>query len=64
MRTDPTLANQILYGRRELVHQAEASRDPARAVVKSIGQLLQAEPEAPLQLGKQPPLLDRCARLG
>jgi len=46
------------------MHQAEASRNPARAAVEPIGQLLQTEPEAPLQLCKQPALLDRRARLG
>lgn len=50
MGADLPLADQRLYGRRKIICQAETSRNPARATAEPVSQLLQAEPEAPLQL--------------
>jgi hypothetical protein len=60
---DLPLADRLLNRRRKLPHQGQTPRHPAGALDEAPGQLLLAPPEAMLQLGEQPPLLEiRAAR--
>jgi len=64
MGADATAANLLLHCLRELAHQRQPPRHPARAAVDSPRQLLLVEPKARQHLTKQPALLDRRLRLG
>lgn len=60
---DLALPDPLLDGRRQLLHQAEPSRHPARTAVETLCQLLQVQAEAALHLGEQPALFERRLRL-
>lgn len=58
-----TLPDQLLDRHRQSLHQAQPARHPARAAVETLRQPFQVQPEAALQLGEQPALLERRLRL-
>jgi len=64
MGADAAPTHLVLHRLGQLAHQGQPPRHPARAAVETLRQLLMAEPEARLQLGKQPALLKRRLALG
>jgi len=59
MRHDLSAAHPLLDRIRQLPHQRQPAAHPAHAAVEAPGQLVLAQPEAPLQLVEQPSLLER-----
>jgi len=52
----------VLHRRRDLAHQAQVSRHPARTTTEPCGQLLPAQSVALAQLAQEPPGLQRAQR--
>lgn len=65
-RVSPDLAlpHVFLNAGRELLHQAQPPRHPARTAVEAPGQRLQIQTKAAMQLREQPALLERRLRFG
>lgn len=60
---DLAQAYLLLDSGRQILHQAQSPRDPARTVIEAPGQGLQVQPEAVVQLGEKPALFEGRLRL-
>jgi len=60
---DLALAHPLLDGGRQVLHQPQSPRDPARTPIEAVGQDLDVHSEALVQLGKKPALFQGRLRL-
>jgi len=60
---DLALAHPLLDRSRQILHQTQSPRDPARAAIEATGQSLEIQSEALVQFGQEPALFEGRLRL-